>query len=316
MNPELGAPVAPSPAPTVGFLGLGAMGLPIARRLLDAHVPLAVFNRTPARAEALAASGARVCRRPSEVGRAASSGVVFTMLSDIRAVRTVLFGRAGLARALAPGGLVVDLSTIAPSQTREVAERLAARGLALVDAPVGGTVDAAAEGRLLVYAGGAESDIARARPYLERFARGIEPMGPNGTGTAMKLLNNLNTLAHLALLGETVALAEGLGLARGRALDVLQEGGARSSMLEQKRGNLTERRYPAKFRLELARKDLRLVERSAADAGRSARLAREARRLYDEAAKLGHGEEDFSAVLEAALARARDAPASTSGAGT
>jgi 3-hydroxyisobutyrate dehydrogenase-like beta-hydroxyacid dehydrogenase len=119
----------------------------------------------------------------------------------------------------------------------------------------------------------------------------------------MKLVNNLLTLSTLALVSEALALAEGLGLDRKRVIDLLLDGGGRSVMLERKRAFFEERRYPSRFRLALARKDLGLVERTARGTGRSSRLAREARRLVDEAIAAGHGAEDVTAVFEAALVR-------------
>jgi 3-hydroxyisobutyrate dehydrogenase len=205
----------------------------------------------------------------------------------------------------APGTLVVDLSTIAPDESRGFAERLRVRGLRYIDAPVGGSVDAAASGELLVYAGGEEEDIDRARPYLEHIARRTERLGPVGAGTSMKLVNNLVTIAGFAVTAEALALGEALGLPRERVVELLLAGGGRSRMLEAKKDVLLRREYPARFKLALAAKDLRLAERSARDAGTGHRLAREARRLAEEGIHGGRADEDFAALFEAALARGR-----------
>lgn len=301
--PDVAPAVVPPVAATVGWVGLGMMGLPIADRLVSAGVPLVVFNRTRTKAEPLLARGARWAFTPKDLGRAVGAGVVFLLLSDARAVRAVLFGRNGLAKGLSRGGLVVDLSTIAPAESRAVAADLERAGLAFVDAPLGGSVDVARSGRLLVFAGGRADDVTRARPLLDRFARRVEHLGNVGAGTGAKLVNNLLTLATVALDAEALALAERLGLDRRRMLDLLLDGGGRSAMLEGKRGAFQERAYPAAFKLALAAKDLGLIERTARDVGAGARLAREARRLADEALRAGLADADYSAMFEAALAR-------------
>lgn len=293
-----------TPAPEfVGFIGLGMMGAPLAERLRARGYPLVVYNRTREKAEPLLAAGARLAFTPRDVGRAATAKVVFTLLSEAKALDRVLFGRNGLARGLGAGSLVVDLSTVAPAQSRAFAEKLAAIGVHFVDAPLGGSVEAARNGRLIVFVGGAEEDVARARPFLEQFGRRIEHLGPVGAGTSMKLVNNLLTISYVALAGEALALAEGFGLDRRRTIDLLLDGGGYSRLFEQKRVAFEERRYPVQFRLRLAEKDLRLLGHAAHAAGREAALAHEAGRLVTEAVRAGHGEEDFASVFEAALVR-------------
>lgn len=299
---------SPTPLPPVGFAGLGAMGTPIARRLLAADYPLTVYNRTAQKAEPLVAAGARQAPTPRALGEAATSGFVVTLLSDGKAVRRLLLGAGGAARGAGPGTLFVDLSTVAPAESRSIGEGLRARGHGFVDAPLGGSVGAAAEGRLLVFAGGSDDDVARARPLLDRFARRVEHLGPVGAGTSMKLVNNLITVGQLALVSEALALAADLGVPRERAIALLLDGGGQSRMLEAKRTELEHRKYPAQFRLALAVKDLKLMEREARATGRPLRLICEARRLYEEAVRSGFGDADFSAVLEAALARGRADP--------
>jgi 3-hydroxyisobutyrate dehydrogenase-like beta-hydroxyacid dehydrogenase len=289
--------------PRVGFIGLGQIGAPIAERLRAAGYPLVVHNRTREKAEPLTAAGAQWAFTPRDVGRAATGQVIFTALTDARAVERVLYGRNGLVRGLRPGALVVDLSTIAPTQSRGFSERLAADGIHYVDAPLGGSVEAARNGRLLLFVGGTADDVARARPFLERFSRRIEHLGPVGAGTSMKLVNNLLTLSYVGLAGEALALSDRFGLDRSRVVDLLLDGGGRSAMLEQKRIAFEERRYPAQFKLRLAEKDLKLIGLAAHEAGATVRIAREVRRLVSEALRAGHGEEDFAAVFEAAISR-------------
>ncbi|HTP53657.1 MAG TPA: NAD(P)-dependent oxidoreductase [Thermoplasmata archaeon] len=295
-------PTAPAASP-VGFVGLGRMGSPIARRLLDRGVPLVVHNRSRPKAEELLALGARWAETPAALAREVDGGVVFTLLTDAKAVRAVLFGRTGLARGARPGTLVVDLSTVAPAESRALAARLVERGIGFVDAPLGGSVAAATGGTLLVYAGGAAADIDRARPLLSIFARRVEALGGVGAGTSMKLVNNLLTVAHVALAAEALALAGGLGLDRERVLDLLLDGGGQSRMLADKREAFSRRDYPARFTLALAAKDLGLIDRTARDVGGSVPLAHALRRWAQAAARSGLAEKDLSALLEASIGR-------------
>jgi 3-hydroxyisobutyrate dehydrogenase-like beta-hydroxyacid dehydrogenase len=302
--------------PVVGFAGLGRMGQLLAQRLTLSHLPVVVYNRTREKAEALSPLGARWVATPRDLAKSVGKGVTFVMLSDGKAVQSVLFGRFGYAKAAPPGALVVDLSTIDPEESRTFSARLEERGIHYVDAPVGGSVDQATRGEVIFFVGGTESDVARVRPLLERMGRQVEHMGAVGAGTSTKLVNNLVTIGITALSTEALALADGFHLDRRRILEVLQAGGGRSAMLERKAPALLARQYPAQFTTALARKDLKLVEKAAAREGRVLKMTREARKLIDEAIAQGHSEDDFSSVFEATLARGRpnatvpDAPVS------
>jgi 3-hydroxyisobutyrate dehydrogenase-like beta-hydroxyacid dehydrogenase len=288
----------------VGFAGLGRMGLPLALRLAASGLPVIVYNRTREKAEALVTQGIHWVATPRDLAKSIGKGITFVMLTDGKAVRTVLFGRGGFARAAPPGALVVDLSTIDPEESRANAAKLAERGIHYVDAAVGGSVDQVTDGTVAFFVGGDDPDVARVRPFLERMGRRAVHLGPVGSGTSAKLVNNLLTVGITTLSTEALALAEGLGLDRGKILDVLLNGGGRSSMLERKAPAFQSRQYPTQFSTILARKDLKLIEKAAAREGQSLRMTREARKLLDETIALGRGEEDFSAVLEATLTRA------------
>jgi len=305
--------VAASTSPPVGLIGLGRMGQPIGRRLLDRGVPLWVHNRTATAADPLRAAGAQWADSPKALGATVGTGVVLTLLTDARALRPVLFGRSGLARGLAPGALVVDLSTIAPDESRAVAARLATRGVGFVDAPLGGSTPAAADGQLIAFVGGSPSEVDRARPLLAAFARRVEHLGPVGAGSSMKLVNNLLTVAHVALAAEALAFAEALDLPRERVVDLLLDGGAASRMLALKRAAFVRRDYAPQFRLALAAKDLGLIARTARASGGAAPIAAEVRRCARAAIRAGRGDDDFAVLLETALARYVRAPAPGAG---
>jgi 3-hydroxyisobutyrate dehydrogenase-like beta-hydroxyacid dehydrogenase len=298
--------------PAVGFAGLGRMGQPMVQRLIQSQLPVVAWDRTQAKAEALVASGARWVATPRDLAKSIGKGVTFLMVSDGKAVKSVLFGRSGYARGAPAGALIVNTSTVDPDESRGFAARLTERGIHYVDAPVSGSVDQVEKGELVFFAGGDLPDIARARPLLERMGRAVEYMGPVGAGNATKLVNNLLTIGITALSTEALALAEGFHLERERIIKVLLEGGGRSVMLERKTSNFLSRQYPTQFSTALASKDLKLVEKAATREGRSLKMTREARKLLDEAIAQGHAEDDFASVFEATLARTRQAIAKPS----
>jgi 3-hydroxyisobutyrate dehydrogenase-like beta-hydroxyacid dehydrogenase len=302
MSAELPSPtpVASEPA---GFVGTGMMGGRMAANLLAAGVHLVITNRSRPTAERLESAGAEWAPRPSAVARKLPGRLIFLMLTDGRTTGRALFGRGGLAGAASTGTLVVNHATIAPEESREFARRLAERGIRYLDAPVGGSIDAAERAELTFYVGGEAEDLDRARPYLDRMGRQIERMGAVGSGSAMKLVNNLMTIGIVGLLAEALAAGESLGLERARTVELLRQGGGASTMLERKREYLATRTYPPQFLVGHARKDLALFERAAKAAGCATALAREVRRLCDEAIVAGHAGDDYSSIAEAARAR-------------
>jgi 3-hydroxyisobutyrate dehydrogenase-like beta-hydroxyacid dehydrogenase len=308
MQPSTAPASDPTRLPRCGLIGLGAMGRGVGHRLRAAGIPLTVHSRTRARAEELLAAGADWAESPREVARAVGAGVILTALPEAKDVTRVLFGRRGVASGAAPGALVVDLSTVAPDQSRDLAARLEGRGIRFLDVPMGGSADAAREGRLLLYAGGPAEELRRAEPYLRPLAREIVPAGPVGSGSTLKLANNLLTIGMVELIAEAVSFAEASGMDRAAAIDVLQRGGARSAMLEGKREQLVRADYAPMFRLALARKDLRLAERAAGLVGQPLPGARQARRIFDRAIAEGRGDLDFSAVMETVRALGRSRP--------
>ncbi|MGW6915800.1 NAD(P)-dependent oxidoreductase [Kitasatospora sp. NPDC054939] len=198
----------------IAFIGLGGMGAPMAARLLTAGHRLTVWNRTPARAEALAAAGAQVA--DSAAGAVRDADVVITMLADPAAVLAVV---AEIAPALKPGATLVDASTVGPDTVRTVAGLLP-EGVALVDAPAMGSVDRAAEGTLLLFAGG---EVERVRPVLDLLGS-VTPCGPSGSGAALKLVMINAVIGGVALVAEAMALADALGVPEESARTALAAG--------------------------------------------------------------------------------------------
>ena len=282
----------------IAFLGLGQMGSPMAVRLLEAGHHVTVWNRTPERAAPLRQRGAAVASSPAE----AAGGVEFaiTMLATPEALEAVLFADGGLATALGPGQVMIDMSTVGPEAVRSVGARLP-EGVSLVDAPVRGSVPEATEGRLHIFVGATDEDFARARPILESLGE-IRRTGGAGSGAAMKLVVNLALGAAIVALGEALALGESLGLEPGALLDVLADSPI-GPAVRAKRSNVEAGRYPPNFKLGLAAKDLRLVMDTADAAGKDLRLARAARAWLDESAQGGAADLDYSAVVATILGK-------------
>ncbi|MET0724650.1 MAG: NAD(P)-dependent oxidoreductase [Tardiphaga sp.] len=216
---------------TLGYLGLGLMGLPMTRRLLDAGLAVTVWNRSPGKAAALLEAGAQAATVPAEV--AASASIVFMCLTDAAAVEEVVFGAGGLAGVPGAGKVVVDFSSIHPDAARSIATRLkAANGMAWIDAPVSGGTKGAVEGTLAIMAGGEAADIERVRPYILKMARGFTHMGPTGAGQTTKLCNQVIVGCAMAVLAEATRLAVNAGIDAVRLPEALAGGFADSIPLQ------------------------------------------------------------------------------------
>ncbi len=215
----------------LGYLGMGMMGVPMARRLLAAGHDVTVWNRSPGKAAALTQSGARLAADPCEL--AANASIIFLCLTDAAAVEKVAFGAQGLAEAPGSGKLVVDFSSIHPDAARSIATRLRAKnGMAFIDAPVSGGTVGAEQGTLAVMAGGDPADIERARPYVLAMARRLTHMGALGAGQMTKLCNQVIVGCAMAVLAEATRLAENAGIDAKRLPEALAGGFADSIPLQ------------------------------------------------------------------------------------
>jgi 3-hydroxyisobutyrate dehydrogenase len=218
-------------AEKLGYLGLGMMGFPMARRLLNAGHDVTVWNRSAGKAAVLVEAGAKLKAHPGEVATAAS--ILFMCVTDAAAVEEVVFGRDGLALVTGAGKLVVDFSSIHPDAARDIAARLkAANGMGWIDAPVSGGTKGAEEGTLAVMAGGDAADIERVRPYVLAMARRLTHMGPTGAGQTTKLCNQVIVGCAMAVLAEATRLAVNAGIDAGRLPEALTGGFADSIPLQ------------------------------------------------------------------------------------
>ncbi|HVX77348.1 MAG TPA: NAD(P)-dependent oxidoreductase [Bradyrhizobium sp.] len=218
-------------AEKLGYVGLGMMGFPMARRLIEAGCDVTIWNRSVAKADALVKAGATLAHGPRDVAAAAS--IIFICVTDAAAVEDVVFGDAGLASADGHRKLVVDFSSIHPDAARSIAARLKqANGMAWIDAPVSGGSKGAEEGTLAVMAGGDAADVERARPYVMAMARRLTHMGPTGAGQTTKLCNQVIVGCAMTVLAEATRLAVNAGIDANRLPEALAGGFADSIPLQ------------------------------------------------------------------------------------
>jgi 4-hydroxybutyrate dehydrogenase/sulfolactaldehyde 3-reductase len=280
---------------TIGFIGVGVMGAPMARNLLKAGYQLRVFDVNAAAMAALKENGATPARTPADAAKGMDA--VITMLPNGEHVEDALFGRDGAATAMAKGALYMDMSTILPTVTDRIAKKMAERGIDMVDAPVGRTSQHAVEGKLLVMAGGSDAALARARPILEKLGDTIVHCGPVGSGARVKIVNNYMAIVANTTTAEALTLAEASGIDPEVARKVML--GTTAGM-----GHMSTT-YPAKvlkgdlapgFMVDLAAKDLGLAIAFAKTLGVPVATGETAREAYDRAQKGGRGRQDWTAI--------------------
>ena len=280
----------------LGFVGLGAMGLPMATRLADAGFELKAFDVVAERALTLVELGAASAASPKETAEGAEALVV--MVANAEQAKGVLFGE-GAAGALTEGAAVVVMSTIGPEAVREIADGLAERGLRTLDAPVSGGVARAEKGDLLIMAGGPEDLFDKLRPVLGKMGSSVVHCGPRvGDGQAVKLVNQLLCGVHIAAAAEGLAYAEALGLDPRFVFETIRHGAANSFMLEDRGERMLEEEFvPPKSALDIFVKDMGLVCKAAEEEGFGTPLASSALGMYLAGRDAGLGGEDDSGVI-------------------
>jgi len=280
---------------TVAFIGLGAMGAPMASNLRDAGFELRVFNRNAARTEALAQKGATVCASPAEAARGAQ--FVVSMVSDDTATRQVMLGADGVLAGASAGTVIVDSSTNTPAMAREVADAARARGCAYLDAPVSGSI-AQARGRELVFMVGGEADaFDQAQPLFSAMGKMARHMGGQGSGATIKLVNNMLSGAMNAAIAEAMSVAEAAGLDPAVAQEVLNEGAAASRLTRTKIDKIRARDFSPQFQLALMEKDLRYFLALAQEVDRPAPITSLVRSQMQAARRADLGGLDVSAIF-------------------
>ena len=285
-----------SSKPRVALIGLGLMGSGMARRLLGASFPLTVYNRNPQTAALLAEEGAHVAASPREA--AARADVVLSMVSDDVAARAVWLGEQGALAGAARGTVLVDCSTVSVAWIEELSRAAAAAGCPLLDAPVTGSKPQAAAGELLFLVGGSADALEIARPALAVMSRAIVHLGPTGSGALLKLVNNFLCGVQAASLAEALALVERSGLDRVKAIEVLTAGAPGSPLIKTLAARMAARDYKPNFTLKLAAKDMNYAVGEGRRHGLPLTTVVPVLDLYGRAIADGHGDEDFSVVVE------------------
>lgn len=278
----------------IGFIGLGVMGVPMARNLLAAGHDLTV-HRVKERSQVLVDEGAVAAASAREV--AAASDVVVLMLPDTPDVEEVLRGDDGVLAGLHPGSLVVDMSSISPVVTVELAALVREAGSEYVDAPVSGGEVGARDGTLTIFVGGEEAAVRRAAPVLEVLGRTVTRMGPVGAGQATKVVNQVVVALTIEAVAEGLALAEASGIDAGAVREALAGGFASSRALDLHGSRMVAREFDPGFRLRLHRKDLGLALAAAEHHGAAVPATRVVAAQMDEALARGWQELDHSALF-------------------
>jgi 2-hydroxy-3-oxopropionate reductase len=282
-------------AEKVGFVGLGIMGKPMARNLMEAGYELMVHNRSRGPVDELASEGAEAAESPREV--AEKSAIVITMLPDSPQVQEVVAGEDGVLEGIKESSLLVDMSTISPVVTEELAAAVKEKGVGMLDAPVSGGDVGAIEGTLSIMVGGEEEDFERAKPLFEAMGKTVNHVGPVGAGQVTKAANQIVVALTIEAVSEALVLGSKGGVAPEKILDVLGGGLAGNKVMEVKREKFLTHTFDPGFRSELHHKDLGI----ALAAGREYGVVLPVTAIVDQMLlsmkKKGWGGEDHSALL-------------------
>ena len=281
---------------TLGFVGLGAMGSRMAKRLLDAGYPVVGYNRTPAKARWLVEAGLRLADSPR--GAAEGSDVVFSMVTDTAALRAVALGPDGIVAGLGRGSTLVEMSTVSPAVILELAALAEARGAALLDAPVSGSGVTVEQGNLSFMVGGDPAVLERVRPYLLAIGPTVTQVGPLGFGKTMKIAINLGLGAQFLAFSETVLLADRAGIPRERAVEVALKSALASPMLKYRGPLVLEMPAEPIFNVGLMQKDLELALELGRSVGVSLPSVALAHEMLTAARGLGLAHFDFAVMFD------------------
>ena len=245
----------------VGLIGLGIMGMPMARNLIRAGFEVAVHNRTASKAEQMAAEGARKADSPREL--AEESSVVITIVSDTPDVESVILGENGVMEGIRPDSVVIDMSTISPQATRAIAIRLGEKEAHMLDAPVSGGEQGAIDGTLSIMVGGDAGVLERCRPILEAMGKNVIHVGSNGMGQTVKLMNQILVAGNLNATVEALVFAQKQGVDLEKAIEAVKGVAAGSWQLANLAPRIIRRDFRPGFTIDLMQKDIKLVMEAA-----------------------------------------------------
>ncbi len=278
----------------VGFYGLGIMGSRMAQHLLSTDAQLTVYNRTISKAEPLKEQGALVANSPKEL--AASSEILFTMLSTPDAVRDAALGEEGFLSSMKTDTLWIDCSTVNPSFSRKMQKEADNYGLRFMDAPVAGSTAPAESGELLFLVGGKNSDIKEAQPFLEAMGKKTIHAGDVGKGTSLKMVFNLLLGEAMAAFSEGMNLGQSLGLSKDMLLEALVGAPVVAPFITEKKEKIEKNEYEPEFPLKWMHKDLHLATKSGYESGAILPAGNVIKELYAIAQREGLSDKDFSAI--------------------
>ncbi len=279
--------------PAIGFIGMGHMGSHMASRLIQAGYPLTVYDRTREKAQAIA--GATVAETPKAA--AAHSEVVISIVTDDAALEEVMFDTNGVLAGTRAGSVIIDMSTVSPHASRRLFQKARAKGVAMLDAAVSGSVPQVEQGSLLIFVGGEHETYERCQPILGILGQSSFYMGQSGMGTTMKLVVNTLLGLEMQALAEGIALGEKAGLEKEVLLDVLGQTAVLTAGQKAKLDNVRRERYPTQFALSLQHKDLRLILSEADEVSVPMPATAAAQQMYPAALAKGM-DEDFSILIK------------------
>ncbi len=282
---------------TVGVVGTGIMGAPMARNLAKAGFDVVAYNRTLSKAEALKADGVAVAESIAEVGRRAT--VAITMVPDTPDVLSVVEGDGGLAGAMAAGSVLVDMSTISPAETRALAARLAVKGIAMLDAPVSGGSWGAQQATLTIMVGGEQETFDRCLPVFEAMGKSITLMGPSGMGQTTKLVNQILVAGTASAVAEALVFAAAQGADVLKTIEAVSGGAAGSWQLANLGPRMVKGDFAPGFMVKLQQKDLRLILEAAQEKHVPLTVTGVARQYFTAVEAMGLGDEGTQAVIKA-----------------
>jgi 3-hydroxyisobutyrate dehydrogenase-like beta-hydroxyacid dehydrogenase len=279
--------------PTIGFIGMGHMGSHMAPRLIQAGYYLTIYDRTREKAQAI--KGATVAETPEEAAK--HSDVVISIVTDDAALEEVMLGPNGVLAGMHAGSVIIDMSTVSPRASRRLFQAARAKGVAMIDAAVSGSVPQVEQGSLVIFVGGEQDTYQRCKPILDILGQSSFYMGTSGMGTTMKLV--VNTLLGLGMqaLAEAVALGEKAGIQKDVLLDVLGQTAVLTTGQKAKLDNVRREQYPTQFALSLQHKDLRLIMSEADEVSVSMPATAVALQMYTAALAKGM-DEDFSIMIK------------------
>lgn len=279
---------------SIGFIGLGIMGKPMAFNLLHAGYPLAIYARRPEVAEPFTKEGVKAYASPKEL--AAHVDVIITMVPATTDVEDVILGKDGIIHTAKPGTIVIDMSTISPSATQQIAKELAKKKIELLDAPVSGGEKGAITGALSIMVGGKTNVLAKVHSILEVLGKQIVHIGEHGAGQIAKLCNQIIIADTIIAVSEAIRLAKASGVDPAKVREALLGGYASSRVLEVHGKRMLDDDYSPGFKASLHRKDMHIAIDQAHQVGVKATAAEYAKDCLDKLVTLGHNDLDSSAI--------------------